>query len=105
MIHARITEVTVCALPESSINFDLFAVRVQWRGAETYAVLRHRQCLGNDGEWDFESSPSNREDEWIATHRFDYDTAYRKAIEIAPTVWSNGRTAAQVAAEEATDAH
>ena len=99
MIYTRLTEVTVCALPDDDINYDLYAVQVQWRGGETYAVMRHRQCLNAAGEWDWEPSPSNREDDWIAGHRFTYQTALEMACRVAPTVICNGRTAAEVAAD------
>ena len=97
MIHSRITEVTVCALPDDDINHHLYAVAVAWRGEETYAVTHFKQCLDVDGEWDWEPIPSERDDEWKATHRFDYHTALRMAVEVAPSVMCNGRTAADVA--------
>lgn len=97
MINVRITEVTVSAVPEDSINHSLYAVRVAWRGGETYAVMNNGYCLGTDGEWDYEPLPSSREDDWLASHRFDYDTAYRLAIDVAPKVTCNGRTAVEAA--------
>lgn len=96
-VNSRITEVTVCAVPESSVNHYVYAVTVSWRGDETYAVMHSGFCLGADGEWDYEPRPSSRDDEWLASHRFDYDTAYRKAIEVAPDVIVNGRKAREVA--------
>lgn len=53
-IHVRVTEVTVSAVPEDNINHGVFSVKVSWRGGERYAVERHRQCLGIDGEWDYQ---------------------------------------------------
>jgi hypothetical protein len=100
-INVRITEVTVCAVPEDSINHSTYAITVAWRGGEKHAVVRHRQCLGADGQWDFEPSPSNRDEEWIATHRFDYATALALAVKAAPDVRVNGRTATQVAEDTA----
>lgn len=97
--HVRITEVTVCAIPDHHINHTAYAVTVAWRGGETYAVMHMRWCLGADGMWDHEPNPSSRTDEWIATHRFTYDEAYRRAIEVAPTIVVNG-----VAARDAVGA-
>jgi hypothetical protein len=97
LIYTRITEVTVCALPDDHINYDLYAVQVQWRGGETHAVVRHKRCLNAAGEWDWEPLPSSRTDEWIADHRFDYHTALRLAAEVAPSVKCNGVTAAEEA--------
>lgn len=99
MIYERITEVTVCAVPENNINHGTYAVQIQWRGGETYAVHWFKRCLSVDGEWDFESIPSEREDEWIARHRFSYLEALRLAAKVAPTIRMNGRTAAEVAAD------
>jgi hypothetical protein len=96
--NMRITEVTVCALPEDHIEHDAYALRVQWRGGETHAVTRMRRCLGTDGEWDFEPSPSNRDDDWIATHRFGYDEALRLAVEAAPHVKVSGHSVADALA-------
>ncbi|MDG4799033.1 hypothetical protein [Micromonospora sp. WMMD980] len=96
--HARLTEMTFCALPEDNINHDIYAVTVTWRGGEQYAVKRHSQVLGADGEWDYEPSPSNRNDEWIATHRFDYDTACRLAMEACQHITVNGLTVADALA-------
>lgn len=96
MIHTRITEVTVSVVPEGSIDHDVFSVKVAWRGGERYAVVRRGRCLSHDGTWDYETIPSERTDDWIATHRFTYDEAYRRAIEVAPTIKVNGFTAAEV---------
>lgn len=90
----------VSLLPEDDINYPLFVIAVESRGAGRWAVVRHRQCLGADGEWSWESIPSEREDEWLATHRFDLETAKRLAIEAAPGVYINGMTAAQALARK-----
>jgi hypothetical protein len=105
-VNVRLTEVTVCALPEDNFDHDCYALKVQWRGGETYAVVRGTKALGVDGEWDYEPSsfcridPSGRTDEWIATHRFGYDEALRRAVEAAPHVTVNGRTVADCLARQ-----
>jgi hypothetical protein len=101
-IHMRLTELTVSAVPESSINHYAYAVTVQWRGEETYAVTHLGHCLGADGTWDYERRPSSREEDWRATHRFDYETAVRLAVEAAPRVVVNGRTALEAVARESS---
>jgi len=100
-VHYRLTEVTVSAIPEGNVNHTLYSVKVQWRGGETYAVERHGQVLGSDGEWDYEPLPSSREDDWIATHRFTYDRAHQLACEAATHVVVNGFTVADVLARSA----
>lgn len=102
-IHTRLSEVTVSALPEDHIDYHLFQIVVQWRGGETYAVYRHRQCLSMTGDWDYEPLPSERDEAWIATHRFSYDAALALAAREAPNVVCNGRTAAEVAARITPD--
>lgn len=77
---------------------------VEDRGNGQWAVTRPRRCLGVDGEWDWEPIPSEREDDWLAAHRFDLATALALAKQAAPTVAVNGITAAQAAARRATGA-
>lgn len=100
-VHMRLTEVTVSAVPEGNVNHALFSVKVSWRGGETYAVERHRECLGADGEWDYEPLPSGRTDEWIATHRFGYDEALRLAHEACQHITVNFHSVADVLAAAA----
>jgi hypothetical protein len=58
-----------------------------------------RQCLSIDGQWHFEPSPSNRDDDWLTAHRFDLDTALSMAREAALNVRCNGASAREVAAQ------
>ncbi|MEU5945119.1 hypothetical protein ABZ793_06100 [Micromonospora sp. NPDC047465] len=97
-IEPRPTEYTVCALPEDDINAHSYAITVAYRGRGLWAVTRYRRCLGTDGEWDWESIPSEREDEWLATHRFALDEALRLAAEHAPKITVNGWTVADALA-------
>jgi hypothetical protein len=95
-LHVRLTEVTVCALPEDDVNYHSYAITVSWRGGESYAVVHVGYCLSVDGGWDYEPMVSSRDDEWLAAHRWAYDTAYRLACEQAPLVEVNGKTATGV---------
>ena len=96
----RPSQFEVSVLPEDDINCPYFVVTVETRGSGRWAVVRNRQCLGADGEWSWESIPSEREDEWLATHRFDLETATRLAVETAPGISVNGMTAAQALARK-----
>lgn len=87
------TRYEVSVLPHDDINRSSFTINVEARGHGTWAVARHNQCLNASGQWDWEPSPSNREDDWLATHRFDLDDALALARKLAPTVTVNGRTA------------
>lgn len=100
--EVRITCYEVSCLPEDSINYDSSAVRVEYRGQGGWAVVRGgKRCLSLDGEWDWESRPSEREGVWLLSHRFDLETALRLAQEAAPQVVINGMTPAQVLVWEA----
>jgi hypothetical protein len=93
--YAIATRYTVNLLPETDPHGHVFELTVDYRGHGQWAVLRHGWCLGHDGSWDYELRPSEREDEWIDTHRFDLNTALQLAKEAAPGVNVNGLTAAQ----------
>lgn len=92
------TEYTLSALPEEDINSGAFQIAVAYRGRGLWAVSRHRRCLGRSGEWDWESLPSERTDEWLAEHRFELTEALRLAREELPKLRVNGKTAAEVTA-------
>lgn len=96
-----VTAVTVSLLPEGHIDRGHFELTVEYRGNGRWAVMHGRFCLGTDGDWEYEMRPSERVDEWLATHRFDYDTALELARQAAPDVTCNGHRAGDVAAEEA----
>lgn len=98
----RATRYEVSLLPATDINAGVFALAVEYRaqldGADLWCVSRYGRCLGADGEWDYEPIPSSRTKEWIASHRFDLDTAIRLAKEAAPHVMVNGHTVADAIA-------
>jgi hypothetical protein len=90
-----ITEHTVCALPEDNVNWRHYAITVEYRGDGRWAVMSGGFCFDADGDWDYEPSPSSRDDDWLATHRFDEQTALRLAEEQAPLMICNGITVAE----------
>jgi hypothetical protein len=94
----RVTEYTVSALPEDDVNSLSFAITVAYRGRGLWAVTRHKRCLNAEGEWDWEPLPSDRDDDWLAWHRFDLDVALGLAKEALPRIVVNGMTAADVLA-------
>jgi hypothetical protein len=97
--HVRAAEYTVNCLPEDDINAPAFEIKVSYRGRGLWAVLRHSHCLSQTGEWDWESLPWERADEWLATHRFDLDTALGLARAAAPDVIVNGHTVTEALAD------
>jgi len=90
-----ITEHTICALPEENVNYWHYAIKVAYRGDGLWAVCHGGFCLSRDGEWDYEPLPSSREDDWLAAHRFEVQTALRLAEAQAPLMTYNGITVQQ----------
>lgn len=92
----------VSCLPEDHDERGLFTLQVEYRGRDLWAVTNGSgSCLSRQGTWDFEHIPSERTDEWLASHRFDLDTALRLAREAAPLVTVNGFTVSDAIAMDA----
>jgi hypothetical protein len=101
-VIATATTYTVSLLPDDDINHGHYAITVEYRGDDRWAVMQRRWCLGTDGGWEYEMQVSEREDDWLATHRFPLEQALELAKAAAPDVEVNGRTAAEVLARRAT---
>jgi hypothetical protein len=69
-----------------------FAVFVEYRGPDSWAVVRHRQCLNREGGWEWESLTSSRPEDFIARCRFPFEEALELARRFAPTALVNGIT-------------
>lgn len=91
-VHA--VEYTVSCLPDNDdSDGHLYAIRVQYRGGNRYAVICLGDlCLGADGTWDHGVKEYDRGQAWLDAHRFDLDTALKLAKEQAPLVTVNGHT-------------
>lgn len=96
-VHVEPTGFSVSPIPYGSIDHISWAITVERRGVDTWAVCRPRRCMNAAGEWSWESLPSSREDDWLAEHRFDLATALDLAKRHAPDVRVNGMTAQEVA--------
>lgn len=46
-------------------------VYIERRSAHTWSICRAGLCLAQDGEWEYEPSPSSRSEEFIQSTRFD----------------------------------
>jgi hypothetical protein len=102
-VTVRPTRFEVSLLPPEHDGFRYFRVYVELMDRYGWTVHDGHSCLGGDGQWDHGGkSVYGRDDTWIATHRFDLDTAKRLAIEAAPGVNVNGMTAAQALARKGT---
>jgi len=92
--YQYITRYTVNCLPEDDIEASHWAITVEYRGRNLWAVLHGPYCLSKSGDWDYEMRPSEREDDWLAEHRFSLVHARQLAQEQAPVITVNGLTAA-----------
>lgn len=96
-VHA--TKYQVSCLPQNHSEHHHFTLFVEWRGADLWAVCDgFGGCLGADGTWSYEPSPSSRTAEWKAVYRFDLETALALAKEQAPHMTVNGCTIADALA-------
>lgn len=100
----RITRYDVSCLTDERDAIH-FTITVEDRGDNRWAVCwAGRGCLNAaTDEWDYEMRPSEREDDWLAAHRFDLDTALAHARRLAPTLTVNGWTVADVLARTAKE--
>lgn len=96
--HVQITQYTVSCIPEDSIDRPAFEIMVERRSRDRWAVTRNSRCLSRDGLWDYEPSPSSRDEDWLEGHRFTEIEALNLAAEWAPKTKVNGMTAAEAAA-------
>lgn len=96
-VRRWVSQYTVTAVPEGydENDADLWDITVEEAraGWDAWAVRRGKRCLSSTGSWDPESIPSARSIEFLATHRFDLDTALRLAEAAAPDVTVNGTRA------------
>lgn len=76
-----------------------WTITVAERDTGRWAVKGMFGVLNADGEWEYEPSPSNREDDFLARCRFTEEEALRRALEVVDTVVINGMTIAQAEAE------
>lgn len=99
----RVTEYVVNAIPEDlCVDYYAWNINVSWRGPDDlWAVVHIGSCLGQDGRWDYERSPSNRGENWKKTHRFPLEEALRLAYEAAPKLEINGYLPADIIAKYA----
>ncbi|MEV8638953.1 hypothetical protein AB0395_45595 [Streptosporangium sp. NPDC051023] len=98
-VFVRPTRYDVSCLPEDDINARHYTLTVEYRGRGLWAVMDGPYAYDANGVKDYEPSPSNREDAWLATHRFDMDTALAIAQQVAPNMTCNGHTVAEALAE------
>ena len=85
--------------PEGYLGLSSWSLTVAYRGRDLWAVTDRINCLSRSGSWDYEMRPSEREDGWLAEHRFPLEEALALAQAAAPSVSINGRSAAELKIE------
>jgi len=98
-LEVRATEFQVSILPADNVNTSTWSLTVAYRGFGKWAVLNGFGCLSKAGDWDYEIQPSEREDDWLAEHRFGLAEAIELAKQHAPDIRVNGLTATEVLAK------
>lgn len=84
--RVSITEYTVTGLPEDDVNRQVWSIQIAWRGpGDVWAIVHLSSCYSTEGGWDWEPSPSNRDDEYKATHRFTLE----EAMALAPVAYDS----------------
>lgn len=68
-----------------------FRVSVEWRGAQTWAVIWLGECWNGTG-WEWEPSASGRDEDFLARTRFSLEEACAHARALPDTVKPNGAT-------------
>lgn len=80
------SEYTIDPCPTHPVEPALFAVKIEWRGEDRWRVTHMSHVYGADGTFEYEGSNHREDENYMATHRFDLDTAVELARRIAPTV-------------------
>lgn len=90
----------VTAYPFHDIDRDMFTIRVERRGQDSWAVLRRGACWNRrTKQFEYEPLPSSRTDAYKRTHRFPLNQALAIAREQAPLMVTNGWTVAAAIAD------
>lgn len=69
------------AAMDSADKYDYRAIHVSWRGGDTWAITRGTGASPTSvwceasSDWEYEPSPSNREDDFLARTRYPLDEA------------------------------
>jgi hypothetical protein len=77
----RATRYTFGGNPRHSI-----AVELTHHDHDTWAIRRDGDVLNRDGKWEWEPTPSERDDDFLARTRFDFTDA----LKLAAIEYANG---------------
>src|SRR5690606_29493602 len=80
--------------------YPVYVLRIRPLAGGWAVVRAGDRCLGCDGTWAYGSNQGDRDDAWLAEHRFSLAEALERAEESARLLTVRGRTAAQLLAVE-----
>lgn len=90
-VFDRVTKIEVSAVPFDLPGAHHFSLWVELRSEGRFCVSNgFSEVLDVDGDWVWESRPSERGDDFIARTRYDLETAMAMARAAAPSVTVNG---------------
>lgn len=96
-VTVRALEYAVTAIPvkwQEHYDASSWSVRVCWRGpGDRWAVMWMGECYDAQGNYEYESNPSSRTDEFKQLFRFGLDDAIEIAKVLALKVRINGHNA------------
>ena len=74
----------------------LWTITVEATGNGLWAVRKRGiQCLNREDDWQYEPTPSNRDDEFLEQCRFTEEDALRRAEAVVDRIRINGSTIAE----------
>ncbi|WP_040828896.1 hypothetical protein [Nocardia jiangxiensis] len=92
----KTTRFDISCLPENHPEQHAYTLQVEYRGRNKWCVRDgFGFCYDRDGNRSYESLPTNREDEWLAQHRFALMEALVLAKRLAPGIIRGGVTVEQ----------
>lgn len=93
-VSIKPTRYTVTCLPHNHPEVYHYSLTLEFRGQGKWAICRAGDGCYNafTGQFDHESVPSERADEWKRQHRFTLKAARIYAMQLAPGLTVNGHT-------------
>lgn len=65
-------------------------ISIEWRGDDRWCIFNGSSCYTKLGEWEYESMPSHRTDEYLARARYTLDEALSVAAKIVNEASTRG---------------
>lgn len=99
-VQTQITRYDVTAPIKDPESAAAWSIQVERRDVDRWAVTRGRRVLSCRGTWDHEMDEDASDEAWLAEHRFPRGEAIDLAVAALPFVTVNGKTVADILADE-----